>query len=36
LRGPGCAYAGSLVRLCIGLEAVDDLIGDLEAALARL
>jgi cystathionine beta-lyase len=36
LRGAGTAYRGTLVRLCIGLEAVDDLIADLEQALARL
>ena len=30
------AYAGTLVRLSIGLEAVEDLIGDLEAALEKL
>ena len=30
------AYAGTLVRLSIGLEDVDDLIRDLEQALARL
>jgi cystathionine beta-lyase len=29
-------YAGSLVRLAIGFEDVDDLIGDLEAGLQRL
>ena len=29
-------YRGSLVRLCIGLEDVDDLIADLDQALARL
>jgi cystathionine beta-lyase len=29
-------YAGSLVRLSIGFEDVDDLIGDLEAGLQRL
>jgi len=36
LRGPRTAYRGTLVRLCIGLESVDDLIADLEQALARL
>jgi len=36
LRGKGTAYRGTLVRLCIGLESVDDLIADLEQALARL
>ena len=30
------AYAGTLVRLSIGLEAVEDLIADLEAALEKL
>jgi cystathionine beta-lyase len=30
------SYKGSVVRLSIGLEAVDDLIGDLEAALHKL
>ena len=29
-------YEGVLVRLCIGLESVDDLIADLGAGLARL
>jgi cystathionine beta-lyase len=32
----GAGYAGSLVRLSIGLEDVDDLIRDLEAGLASL
>ncbi len=36
LRGSETAYRGMLVRLCIGLEAVDDLIADLEHALAAL
>jgi cystathionine beta-lyase len=36
LRGPDCPYRGVLVRLCIGLESVDDLIADLEAGLAAL
>jgi cystathionine beta-lyase len=36
LRGPASAYRGMLVRLCIGLEAVEDLVADLEHALARL
>jgi len=36
LRGPGTAYRGTLVRLCIGLEAVDDLVADLERALRTL
>jgi cystathionine beta-lyase len=30
------AYEGTLVRLCIGLEDADDLIGDLQAGLDRL
>jgi len=36
VRVPGTGYKGSLVRLSIGLEAVEDLIRDLEASLARL
>ena len=36
LRGAGTAYRGVLVRLCIGLEAVEDLIADLEGALKTL
>jgi cystathionine beta-lyase len=36
LRGAGATYEGSLVRLCIGLEAVEDLVRDLEAALRKL
>jgi cystathionine beta-lyase len=36
LRKLGTAYEGTLVRLCIGLEAVDDLIADLAQALAGL
>jgi cystathionine beta-lyase len=36
LRGEGSAYRGGLVRLCIGLEDVADLIADLEQALAQL
>jgi cystathionine beta-lyase len=36
LRGAGSAYRGVLVRLCIGLEDVGDLIADLEAGLAAL
>jgi cystathionine beta-lyase len=35
-RVPGAAYQGTLVRLSIGLEDVDDLIRDLQAGLARL
>jgi len=36
LRGARSAYRGTLVRLCIGLESVDDLVADLEQALATL
>lgn len=36
MRSLGTDYAGVLVRLCIGLEAVDDLIADLSNGLARL
>ncbi|MCA6217493.1 PLP-dependent transferase [Ideonella sp. B7] len=36
MRTLGSPYRGTLVRLCIGLEAVDDLIADLAAGLARL
>jgi cystathionine beta-lyase len=36
LRGAGTAYRGVLVRLCIGLEAVEDLVADLEGALKTL
>ena len=36
LRITKTAYRGTLVRLCIGLESVDDLIADLEQALATL
>jgi len=37
LRGAdGGGYEGTLVRLCIGLEDVGDLIADLEQALATL
>jgi cystathionine beta-lyase len=36
LRGAGSAYRGTLVRLCIGLESVEDLIADLESALGTL
>ena len=35
-RVSGPAYKGSLVRLSIGLEAVEDLIADLEQALEKL
>jgi cystathionine beta-lyase len=35
-RSPGDRASGSLVRLSIGLEAVEDLVADLEAALERL
>ena len=36
LRKLGSPYQGMLVRLCIGLEAFDDLIADLAAGLERL
>lgn len=36
LRGVGGGYEGTLVRLCIGLEDVGDLIADLEQAFATL
>ena len=36
MRKLGTAYEGTLVRLCIGLEAVDDLIADLARGLAQL
>jgi len=36
LRKLQTPYRGPLVRLCIGLEAVDDLVADLGAALAAL
>jgi cystathionine beta-lyase len=36
MRQLGTAYEGVLVRLCIGLEATDDLIADLAAGLERL
>jgi cystathionine beta-lyase len=36
LRQLGSPYAGTLVRLAIGLEATDDLIADLAAGLRRL
>lgn len=35
-RVPGAGHRGSLVRLSIGFEAVEDLIRDLEVALAGL
>jgi cystathionine beta-lyase len=35
-RVPGAVHKGSLVRLSIGFEDVDDLIGDLEQALERM
>jgi cystathionine beta-lyase len=35
-RVSGPAYKGSMVRLSIGFEAVEDLIADLEAALAKM
>ena len=36
LRGAATDYRGMLVRLCIGLECVDDLVADLEGALKTL
>jgi len=36
IRQLGSAYAGTLVRLSIGLESTDDLIADLAAGLERL
>ncbi|HEX5684718.1 MAG TPA: PLP-dependent transferase [Ideonella sp.] len=36
LRQLGAGYEGVIVRLCIGLEATDDLIADLHAGLERL
>lgn len=36
MRSLATPYRGTLVRLCIGLEAVDDLIADLSRALAVL
>jgi len=36
IRGESSAYRGTLVRFCLGLEAVDDLITDAEQALAAL
>lgn len=36
MRKMGPAYEGTLVRLCIGLEGVDDLIADLAAGLGRM
>jgi cystathionine beta-lyase len=33
MRSLATPYRGTLVRLCIGLEAVEDLVGDLEQAL---
>ncbi len=36
MRQLGSGYEGVLVRLCIGLEATDDLIADLAAGLARI
>lgn len=35
-RVSGSVYKGSMVRLSIGFEAVEDLVADLEAALAKL
>lgn len=36
IRGLPSPYRGTLLRLCIGLEAVDDLLADLEQALSQL
>jgi cystathionine beta-lyase len=36
LRGAGAHYRGTLVRFCIGLEDVGDLIADVTQALAAL
>lgn len=36
MRQLGSGYEGVLVRLCIGLEATDDLIADLAAGLAQI
>lgn len=36
MRALATPYRGTLVRLCIGLEAVEDLVGDLEQALAAV
>jgi len=36
MRKLGSAYEGVVVRLCIGLEAVDDLVADLDGALRQL
>ncbi len=36
IRGDNSPYRGTLVRFCIGLEAVEDLIADAEQALAVL
>ncbi|WP_310462666.1 PLP-dependent transferase [Sphaerotilus sp.] len=36
IRSLATPYRGTLVRLCIGLEAVEDLVGDLGQALARM
>jgi cysteine-S-conjugate beta-lyase len=36
LRGADSRYRGTLVRFCIGLEAIDDLIADVEQALGAL
>ena len=35
MRALATPYRGTLVRLCIGLEAVEDLVADLEQALAQ-
>jgi cystathionine beta-lyase len=36
IRGESSPYRGTLVRFCLGLEAMDDLIADAEQALAAL
>nr|BFF09247.1 hypothetical protein GCM10025699_05500 [Microbacterium flavescens] len=36
VRGTELAVPEELVRLSVGIESVDDLIADLDAALARL
>ena len=36
IRGEASPYRGTLVRFCIGLEAIEDLIADAEQALRVL
>jgi cystathionine gamma-synthase len=36
VEGPASPVPGNLIRLSIGLEAVEDLIGDLDQALAGI